>query len=356
MNNNIHKAATHWLTRLDKGLSTTEKRALVAWINQDKTHYIAIKELSKTHSLTYDFNKEINELPGIFTLNQPHKAKATTHSQNNILFFLLFAFLSIFLVLKSLALFPFDQPDLRFQSLKSVIGEQKFFTLSDGSQLTLNTNTEVNVEFTESYRKLTLVKGEAKFDVAKDKTRPFSVTVGSNAYTALGTIFNIQKNNEHSSEMIVSEGKVLVTPAHISLNNLTEHFNVSSTSNDFDNKKLNAPIIKAQQKIHITYNSAPQISTLSLNDIQQDLAWQQGALIFDGQPLNSAINDINRYSPVQLNIKDNHLRNIKISGYFKSGDIDGLLQALEHNFDIKAVKTSPNEILLTTSTTQVRFN
>ena len=85
--------------------------------------------------------------------------------------------------------------------------------MPDGSNIQLNTNSLVTIDFNNEQRKLILVRGEAHFDVAKDKNRPFTVVVGEKSFTALGTIFNVQKRSNNTMELVVTEGKVLVAEA-----------------------------------------------------------------------------------------------------------------------------------------------
>ena len=88
------------------------------------------------------------------------------------------------------------------------------------------------------------------------------------------------------------------------------------------------------------------IQKISLDQVQRDLAWQQGMLIFDGEPLAKALKEVSRYTNTTFEISDVKIADLKVAGYFKAGDIDGLLQSLNFNFHINHQKTSENTIKL----------
>src|SRR5581483_6720366 len=73
-------------------------------------------------------------------------------------------------------------------TFQTVIGQQSSFTLQDGSVVFLNTNSKVRVESSTAERHIELVRGEARFKVAKDAGRPFTVGTATAAVRALGTV------------------------------------------------------------------------------------------------------------------------------------------------------------------------
>src|SRR5690606_10071918 len=77
-------------------------------------------------------------------------------------------------------------------------------------------------------------------------------------------------------------------------------------------------------------------------DIEAELSWRQGNLVFRGETLDEAIAEISRYTSVEFNFSDNEIRDIRIAGLFKAGDIQGLLTALDKNFGISSSRTQGN--------------
>ncbi len=90
------------------------------------------------------------------------------------------------------------------------IGEQRTVPLDDGSRIALNSNSQVQIEFTADKRTVRLLRGEAFFEVAHNKERPFVVIAGENEVTAVGTAFEVRYEPDHIDVTLV-EGKVNVT-------------------------------------------------------------------------------------------------------------------------------------------------
>ena len=82
------------------------------------------------------------------------------------------------------------------------------------------------------------------------------------------------------------------------------------------------------------------------SDISAQLSWRQGNLVFRGETLEDALIEINRYTSVQFEVADEHIKQERIAGLFKAGDVDGLLAALEQNFNILSQRIGNNKIRL----------
>lgn len=349
-NKSVQEQANLWITRLDKGLSRTEKQQLIAWINQDESHYNALKRISFLWS---DLATK-HELSGLFSHQQETKSK------NDYLMKGLLALGLTCVALLTANLFSdvnkiwSNSPHqlnsaYAYQQYTSEYGEQKQVTLDDGSTVDLNTNTVIEVAYSKLQRKITLIRGEAKFDVSEDKNRPFTVVSGHNSFTALGTIFNVQRGNISSAELLVKEGRVLIAKADAPVEELLKVINVSepittsllkTTSTDDDN------IISAGEKVAIANHIASPAQSLSMQEIKQELAWQQGILIFDGEPLKQVLKEVQRYNTIKFMPLNSELAQLRVSGYFKSNDVNALLQSLHYNFAIDAEEVTTNTYTL----------
>jgi transmembrane sensor len=189
-----------------------------------------------------------------------------------------------------------------------------------------------------------LIRGEALFDVEKDKSRPFSVTSGQQSFTALGTIFNVQKNDNNHLELIVTEGRVLIADSNETLTELTKK--IAKTVKQPERKNI---IMAGEKAIIIDQVQLPK-NKITPQQEYQELAWQKGMLIFDGESLTSALDEISRYTNVNFTIADKDLAEITVAGYFKAGDVETLLDSISYNFDLKYTKTAHNTVLITKAT------
>ncbi|GLX79594.1 hypothetical protein tinsulaeT_29340 [Thalassotalea insulae] len=337
----IKKQARHWVCCLNRGLHHEEKPQLIAWVNQSPAHHQAIYKMATF----FDNISELKTLNGVFPLAQ--QPSIISGKDFKWLLAILVSILLIFisLPLKTM-LFDSNSQSFPVQTYTTNIGEIISVELTDGSKITLNTHSQVRVSYTDNHRNINLLYGEAQFDVAKDSSRPFTVTSGSKAFTALGTIFNVQKNNESDMELIVNEGQVLVSNSQ-----LTNHQLQTLISEEID-KFESSKIITDNEKSVISNNVQQPTNSLSKKQSANELAWQQGMLVFNGETLAQALNEVSRYSKVQFEITDSSINDVKIAGYFKAGDIDGLLAALSYNFGIKSKFNATNSVQLSQQPTK----
>lgn len=207
-------------------------------------------------------------------------------------------------------------------------GERRVVTLSDGSKLSLDADSEVTVRYGKNERSLRLLKGQARFDVAHDKTRPFSVIAGRQKVIATGTAFNID----------MAGPKVLVT--------LIEGHVVVLDEYSEDGAAPARPKVielKAGQQL----SAAPSTpSEVAQANIQRVTAWTIGQLMFDDEPLSSVIERVNRYGGTQIIITDPKVGAMKISGVFNAGDVVGFVEIVTHYLPVRAVTEDPHTIAL----------
>lgn len=347
----IQDIACLWISRMDRGLSTSEKQQLVEWCKRKNHHYNALLEMASY----WDDLSVLNELSDLFPLIQT-KGDNKRNKYAAIGLAASIAIISLLGIntLVNKSFLPYlpslhEQTLTQTDTLETHVGEQTNFTLQDGSQIQLNTNSLLIVNYSPTQRQLTLVRGEARFDVAKDKDRPFTVTVGEKSFTALGTIFNVQRNTNQAMELVVTEGKVLITKAMTSVIDIKD--TLLSVNTAIKQDKLEATLVISGEKAVIAENLASIAKTpvekVSLDQINRDLAWQQGMLIFEGEPLSTALAEISRYTSSSFEIVDSQLAELTVAGYFKAGDIDGLLTSLQSNFGIVYRKNARGTILLT---------
>ncbi|MFT5813739.1 MAG: transmembrane sensor [Psychroserpens sp.] len=336
----IQEQACMWISRMDRGCSKQEKKDMTAWVNQSNSH----REILIKMASLWDDLSVLNELSALFPLE--NASKRAHHRFRR--FSLAASFLLVVLIGGALTtdvnfspLFSFNAKSTNDVKLFfTKVGEQASFSMTDGTSIQLNTNSIVEVAYSSRQRHLKLIQGEAKFDVAKDSTRPFTVTAGDNSFTALGTIFNIQKNTDQDLELLVTEGKVLITKS------IKVIESISDTMLSLKLEELPGMLVKSGEKAIIDNSTLNPIKKVSLVQLQRELAWQQGMLIFEGEPLAKALKEISRYSDTNFEIIDDKLAQLIIAGYFRADDIDGLLKSLSLNFNIFYQKTSTNSIRL----------
>ena len=337
----IQEQACLWISRLDRELTGNEKDALEAWLKESKAHRKALLEAASL----WDDMSVLNELSGLFP-RQPTSAAKEAKQTRRLRTRAKWSIAAAFLVMAVAVEVLLEQTWLNntpvlasiTEKVETGVGEQKNITLADGSKLHLNTDSIVTVDFTENARNIVLLRGEAHFDVAHDTSRPFTVTAGNNTVTAVGTAFNMQYVDDQAFELVVTDGKVLVADRFNTFNHQGSLFSNNPNSEE-------GLLLYAGEKA-VVKGKVEEKENLSKNDIDDDLAWQKGMIVFKGEPLESVLEEIGRYTPLRFSISDEGLKRRRVAGYFKVGDIEGLLGALKNSFNIEYEKITETSIQL----------
>lgn len=208
-------------------------------------------------------------------------------------------------------------------TFQTVIGEQRSFALQDGSVLFLNTNSKVRVAWRSSERHIDLVRGEARFKVAKDPTRPFVVATSTAAVRAIGTLFNVRAE-ALSTQVAVLEGVVEVTQTQYRSSDAQNPVAPPMTPaapQSLSRISLGAGERAAVTSLGIEPDTGPSIEAVS--------AWTDRHLVFRDQPLSTVVAEFNRYRAQPLVLDDPQLAALKIGGVFDLNDPDSLIAYLD---------------------------
>lgn len=205
------------------------------------------------------------------------------------------------------------------------VGEQQTVYLDDGSSVTLNTNTRLEVHIDSAERSIKLHSGEAFFEVAKDPQRPFVVNSCFREMRALGTAFNVRCDRV-SGLVTVTEGLVQVA---------------QTSRNQVD---TGAKLVRRGQSIPIA--DTPDLANVLNTQDQELLGWRQGQLIFKNTPLIDVISEANRYSTVQIKLGTAQLAQLQVTGRFELTDTKTLLAALKHSLSLVGTSQGDKTIIL----------
>ncbi|MCV6620956.1 MAG: FecR domain-containing protein [Cellvibrionaceae bacterium] len=201
--------------------------------------------------------------------------------------------------------------DIETKKFKTAYGQQKEVKLSDGSTVFLNWNTVIETRFSESQRQLTLLKGEALFDVAKDTKRPFIVAAGNSLTRAVGTQFNIRKLNDSDSHVAVSEGIVEVRLSQLQSDKRT---------------------LTVNQGITVSNNALGELESF---DAKLLSSWREGILVFENKPLSQVLEELDRYSAYSIDDRFSDNEDPLVSATYFIDQIDNALSSLAFSFDLK---------------------
>lgn len=199
------------------------------------------------------------------------------------------------------------------------IGEQKQVALADGSRVELDADSALSIRFTPEARRVTLLRGRAFFDVAPDRSRPFSVAAADGVTTAKGTQFSVHLwSDEVTVTVMESAVTVRVT--------------------DGGTAQLEAGEA-------VCYDSAG-IGTKEQVSNAQATAWRRGKLIFEDRPLRQVIADVNRYRRGRIVVTNSDLLRLRVSGIFDMHRPDGVLEAITRSLPVGSIALTRYLILL----------
>jgi transmembrane sensor len=203
------------------------------------------------------------------------------------------------------------------------IGEQRRVALDDSSSMHLNTSTVIDVRYSEDSRTIGLSTGEAYFQVAKDRDRPFEVHTPHGVVRAIGTAFVVHAK-PGLTQVVVIEGIVEVSARG------------------------------GRLQLEQGDSAAASADSLQLVDVTTDLAlgWTTGELVYDHMRLEEVIADLNRYFPARMALNDRNpdrpLKEMRISTLMHLADQEAVLDGLSATFDLKWSRVNDNLILIST--------
>lgn len=344
--------ACEWLARLERGMTGDERRQLTHWLSLDKGHHRALMDAASL----WDKMDSLSRLADLFP--KPIPRQTNTFAWTLALAAAALLAIGIGLSIAGPAVWsPGDQTTgitshtvasrtrgsdathtagtgKYAQVFETAIGEHSTVRLPDGSELTLNTNSRVHAEFANGRRVLQLERGEVFVKVAHDATRPFLVLAGERVVRAVGTTFNVEIKHDQKVEVIVTEGRVLIGVVD---RNAPPH--EAEWLERFD-----TPVAAGER---VLLGSEPsKVQEIKPDEIDVKLSWRAGNIVFHGEPLEEALDEIERYTKVTFVIQDEKLKTIRVAGLFKAGDVDGLLETLRRNFNIAYERVGAERIVL----------
>lgn len=203
------------------------------------------------------------------------------------------------------------------------LGEIRTVKLSDGSKLTIDTDTLVTIDFGQTARHLRLEHGRARFEVAHE-ARPFVVDAGDAEVIARGTVFDVSYLEDRRVKVQLLHGAVDVTQK---------------------GSRAGAPTLRLQPGGTIVVEPKAQPRQIQGKaDAPED--WPKGMMEFRRAPLADVIAQVNRYAVAKVRLADPSLGKIEVSGVFRIDDADALAGHLAQLLGLRVERTA-GEIILT---------
>ncbi|WP_334183664.1 FecR family protein [Novosphingobium sp.] len=214
----------------------------------------------------------------------------------------------------------------RSQHYVTGIGEQRVVLLDDGSQLALDGDSAVDVDLGHYRRSLVLTRGRARFNVAKDPLRPFTVTAGNRIVVATGTSFSV--------ELLGKAVHVQLFEGHVAVVNRTAGRGIEQNERFRPRRLATQPqLTPGNEMVALAEGSEPP--KVAAFQMAAGEAWQDGELIFENETLADAVARVNRYSRQRIEIADEQTGALVVNGVFRAGDAGAFVDGVSALYPVR---------------------
>jgi len=322
----VREQAVRWIVRFQSGAATDcDRRAFDAWLEAQPEHRREYDQLCRmwnaldqTESL---LQSEIDKAEELWTGHTAHRRsgsqwrwwpRAATVG-------------SVLVLLLATAWWWTGRPEtILYETAK---GAPRQETLTDGSTVTLNTDTKLIARMSRDERLIRLERGEAWFTVSHDERRPFTVQAANGTIRDIGTQFIVTKSAQ-GVRVSVWEGLV----------------EVDTHAPDGSGSAPHPVTLHGGQQL--SYGMDGRLSGVVAFDQSTVGSWREGKLVFRSQPLKHVLAEIARYRTEEIRLLDPSLDAFPVSGVFNIQDIEQAMQTLEASLPIRVQRVHDHLIIV----------
>jgi transmembrane sensor len=315
----IDEEAAVWVWRMDSdAVSAASREDFNSWLRRDSRHRLAYEHLTQVWT----------GLNGLAEAKREEKIATFTRSSAGLRLTGRTAWwaAAAAAIVGGVAVAAWMRMGGESRTLATAVGQQRSVTLADGSVVSLNTNTIVETNLRRNVRDIHLRQGEAHFQVAHDRSRPFLVHAGDAVVRAVGTQFEVRLRTDQHVDVLVNEGRVEVRSEVVPEP-------ASSGQGARAMPRSHVHTLAAGQQLSATGNdySVVPVSTHRLSSV---LAWRDGAVVFDDETLSDAIAEIGRYTDARIIVNDPQVAAFRVGGRYRTGDVQAFFDALQTAFPV----------------------
>lgn len=305
-------AAEAWLARSSPTWTSADEKLLQAWLGADARHRQAFEAVDDSMGFI-DLHAQAPEWDSLRA--RARGPRPAAFNRRVLVGGGLAAAASIAAVVAL-------SPGSTQQTFTTKPGERREVVLSDGSRLALDSGVTVEARLGRKARALRLVEGQARFDVAHDASRPFTVEAGDRLVVATGTAFNIDSATGRVAVTLL-QGAVEVRPI-----------------------AGRGPITHLRPGQQFVADDAHGVRVVQLANPEDATAWRSGKLIFDGTPLAEAVGRVNRYAKGPLLTVAPAAADLAVTGAFNAGDSEAFLEAVTSYLPLTAAPAPDGRVEL----------
>ncbi|MFA4940433.1 FecR family protein [Brevundimonas sp.] len=310
----IGEDAARWVMRIDReGHTPQVEQELKVWVSQDPRRAGALLMAEASWGMLDDLGQPQHQTDHKRGAGRPTLTRRTLWTGAGGAIAACAGAASLFILLN------------QGQVYVTEVGEIRRVPLADRSTMAVNTASQIKVEYSDARRAVVVDSGEAWFQVAKDKTRPFVVSAGDVHVEAVGTAFSVRRR-EAGADVMVTEGVVQVWVG---------------------DSRANAVFVTAGSAIYAANTALIRLEPeMPAPTIERKLAWRSGRLDLQGETLQAAVDEFNRYNATPIVVTDPALAQERLYGVFRLDDASGFAQTAAVTLDA-TISVEGNRILLT---------
>ena len=326
----INKQAAEWFTLVQSAqMSATQRQELHDWLLEHPDHKQAYRQIE----LVWQSLGELSDTPEGSALRrsvEPLSARLMSYIATPVAMIKSLvaapkyaaAFTAVCVAVGVLLLSEPTAPIITHYSTEA--GELRTITLADSSEITLSAKSQISTRISDTERSVDLISGEAFFDIAKDRQKPFFVTVNNVSVEVVGTQFNVQRVRDTVSVAVLEGG-------------------VNVFAEDGLMAAIPDAVLTAGQKV---VKASGQAFDAVINVPNSDLgAWRMGRLIYTDIALADIVADAGRYFDGKIVLQSQDLADVKVTMTLRTDQVSELPQMLAKTLPLK-VHTITDDIIL----------
>ncbi|HWV12725.1 MAG TPA: FecR domain-containing protein [Sphingobium sp.] len=302
----IEAEAARLLARLNSNPTPQDEAEICAWIEADPSHAIAYARAEAAWEAAERLKSAAAEV------NLPPIVEVVTEEQQRRLSRNIMIVAGVAVILFILAAIVTIRTFTDVDHHETRVGQIRTISLRDGSRLHLNSDSAVDVRFTSNGRKVRLLKGEAAIEVAADSQRDFDVEARSAIIRARDAVLNLRLRPS-LMELMVTKGTAIVSCGN------------------------RPPRQVAAGNGAVLQPRSFALTRLDPSVIRQRTAWRRQLVQLQGETIEQAAGEFNRYREAPILIGDARVSALRVGGEFHIGDSGKFLSLLQARLPIRAV-------------------
>lgn len=328
----IEVTASEWLVKLGNAdISAEDRGRFEAWLAQDVEHERVFRAQQDAWNL-------VAAMPHLHEETLPlagHHTVASARRGVRRIGLLAMAAAVTFAVIGVIS-YQRGIPFFGGKRFATEVAQIKELRLDDGSVVSLGAASSIRVEFSDRQRRVTLLGGQAFFDVAHDAARPFFVSADKTTVRVVGTQFDVTRG-AGTVRVSVLEGRVEVLQSG------------TATSANVNAPPANVPSHAAHA---LTAGQGAVISgagrlAATFPVAQENLgAWRAGRLVYVDARLRDVVADVSRYYDGEIELTDPAVGDLQLTVAFRADQIDRMLDVLSRALPIEVRRVGEREIRL----------